>query len=86
MFLFFQKTHIHIYLRRIVVEDWISGQDKQEAIEILHEWEELLLNNLNDFDYSWARTSSQRLHDHSLVYIPKDKRQGECCLSVYWGI
>lgn len=46
----------HIDLRRIVVEDWLTipGQDKfkRRAMVILDEWEQLSLNNLED--YYWA--------------------------------
>ena len=76
----FQLTNIHIILRRIIVEGWLTipGQDnlKQRAMDILNKWEQLLLYNL---DYYWARvaSSSQLLCDHSLVYVPKDKRHGK---------
>jgi hypothetical protein len=69
-------TNIHIDLRRITVEDWltISGQEKlkQRAMDILDGWERLLLNNLDN--YCWASPSFDR---HSLVYVPKEKRRGE---------
>jgi hypothetical protein len=78
-------TNIHIDLRRIIVEDWLAmpGQDKfkQRAVDILDKWEQLLLNNLDDC--CWVRIASGspllRVRDHlSLVYVPKDKRDGEC--------
>lgn len=46
----------HIDLRRIVVEDWLTIPDqdkfKRRAMVILDEWEQLSLNNLED--YYWA--------------------------------
>ena len=83
-------TDIHIDLRRIIVEDWLAipGQDtlKKRAVDILDKWEQLLLNNLDD--YCWARIlaspSPPRSCDIlSLVYVPKDKRRGECYFPVY---
>ena len=80
-----QTTNIHINLRRILDEGWLTipGQDKikQRAIDILDEWEQLL-NNLDN--YCWARVASPsppRPCDFlSLVYVPKDKRHGECAI------
>jgi hypothetical protein len=84
-------TDIHINLRRIIVEDWLTipGHDKlkQRALDILDKWGKLLLNNLDD--YCWARVSSRsplrrRPCDHpSLVYVPKDKRRGERYFPTY---
>ena len=84
-------TNIHIDLRRIIVEDWLTipGQDKfkQRAMNILNKWEQLLLNNLDDC--RWARVESRsplrrRPCDHlSLVYVPKDKRHGERYFPAY---
>jgi hypothetical protein len=78
-----QMTNVHIDLRRIIVEDWLTipGEDKlkQRAIDILGQWEQLLLSNDLD-DYCWARVASPsppRYCVHSLVYVPKDKRHGE---------
>ena len=82
-----QMTNIHVDLRRIIVEDWLTipGQDKlkQRAMDILDKWDQLLLNNLDD--YCWARVPSRSPLallsngcDHlSLVYIPRDKRHGK---------
>ena len=82
-------TNIHVNLRRIIDEGWLTipGQDKikQRVMDILDECEQLLLNNLDD--YCWARVASAsppRPCDFlSLVYVPKDKRHGECYFSVY---
>jgi hypothetical protein len=89
--IFLQITNIHIDLRRIIVEDWLAmpGHDKfkQRAMDILDKWEQLLLNNLDD--YCWVRIASSsplRPSDHlslSLVYVPKDKRDGECYFLAY---
>ena len=75
-------TNIHVYLRRIIVEDWLTtlGQDKfkQKAMDVMNGWEQLLLNNLDD--YCWARVASSSespARYHSLVYVPRDKRHGE---------
>jgi hypothetical protein len=78
--------NIYIDLRRIIVEDWLTipGQDKfkQMATDFLDEWEQLLLNNLDD--YCWARVAYPPpsfvyvpRDNHSLVYVPKDKCHGE---------
>ena len=79
-------SNIHIDLRRILDEGWLTipGQDKikRRAMDILDGWEQLLLNNLDD--YCWARvasTSPPRPCDFlSLVYVSKDKRHGECAI------
>ena len=81
-------TDMHVHLRRIIDEDWLTipGQDKlkQRAMDILDKWNQLLLNNFDD--YYWARvpyrSSLEPLphvaYDHlSLVYVPEDKRRGE---------
>ena len=47
---------------------------KQRAVDILAEWDQLLLNDLSG--YRWAR-SSPDLHDYSLVYVSKSKSHGE---------
>lgn len=84
-------TDIHIDLRRIIAEDWLTipGQDtyKQRAMNILDGWEQLLLNNLDD--YCWVRVASpsppiaQKWDYLSLVYVPKDKRHGESNFPAY---
>ena len=94
-FLSLQMTNIHIDLRRIIVEDWLKGEDKlkQRAMDILSKWEQLLLKNLDG--YRWARVSSRsplalqpngpcnhRSH-LSLVYVPRDKRRGERYFPTY---
>jgi hypothetical protein len=85
IFFSLQMTNIHVYLRRIIVEDWFTtlGQDKfrQKAMDILNGWEQLLLNNLDD--YCWARVASSPARYHSLVYVPKEKRRGERYVSDY---
>ena len=79
---FLQVSNIHVDLRRIIVEDWLTipGQDKfkQRAMDILDRWEKLLLAHLDD--YCWARVASNHL---SLVYVPKDKRHGERYFPAY---
>ena len=76
---------MHIDLHRIIVGDWlmIPGHDKlrQRAMSILDKWEQLLLNNLDD--YCWARIlSPQQFDNYPLVYVPKHKRHGEHYLRV----
>jgi hypothetical protein len=78
-------TNTHIDLRRIIVEDWLTipGQEKfkQRAMDILDKWEQVLLNDLQVNDYFWARVASpsspRPYNHHSLVYVPRHKRQGE---------
>ena len=85
---------IHVYLRRIIVEDWITipgkVEFKQRAMDILDKWNQLLLNNFDD--YCWARVPSRSplgvlpnvACDHlSLVYVPEDKRRGERYFPTY---
>ena len=86
-------TNIHLDLRRIIVEDWLTipGQDKlkQRAMAISDKWDQLLLNNLDD--YCWARVPSisplallsNGCNHLSLVYVPKDKRRGKSYFSTY---
>ena len=56
----------------------LCDQDKlkQRVIEILAEWDRLLLNDSDLRDYRWAKTSPE-LCDLSLDYVSKIKFQGE---------
>jgi hypothetical protein len=47
---------------------------KQRVTDLLAEWDQLLLNNLDE--YRWARTSP-KLCDYSLIYLPKNKFHGK---------
>ena len=49
-----------------------QGKLKRRAIDILDEWKQLLLNNLDD--YGWARAFPRHGDEPTLVYVAKDKR------------
>ena len=62
----------------------VSDEDvlKQRVMNLLAEWNQLLLNDFSDG--RWARTSSElRDSTFSLVYVSKRKFQGERYVSVH---
>lgn len=75
-----QETNSHIDLRHdfIGLLKKLPDQDtyklKQRIIDILVEWDQLLMNDFSG--YRWARTSPELL-DFSLVYVSKSKFHGE---------
>ena len=76
-FIFLQETNLHIELHYFLgVLMKLPDEDnlKQRVMDILAEWEQLLLNDFSGG--RWARTSYGR-NDFSLVYVSKSKFHGE---------
>jgi len=76
---FLQETNIHISFRHALgrlmnLPDHDKYRLKQRVTDLLAEWDQLLLNNLDE--YRWARTSP-KLCDYSLIYLPKNKFHGK---------
>ena len=82
IFLFFilQETNLHIELRH---DDIMKLPDeaelKQRVMDVLAEWEQLLLNDFSGGRWAWTFPGSS---DYSLVYVSKDKFNGERYVSV----